>query len=179
MAKPITEKRLYNMALFYLSKYEASAQKLRQTLQKRVLKAAAREEFVPDNADSLIEKVIAEMIRLGYVNDARYAESQVRRLTGQGKSASFIRQKLKQAGISTAVTDGFLKETAVSDANQALVWLKKHRKGGYRSKQAVENHKKDLAALARQGFSFAEAQEALKASFQDQTVLPDFDEDAF
>lgn len=178
MAKPITEKRLFNIALFYLSKYEASTQKLRQTLKRRVLKAHLREEEVPENADSLIEKVIGEMKRLGYVNDDRYAQTQVRVLGRQGKSGSFIRQKLKKDGIAESVVDALLKENDILDLQQALAWLKKHRKGGYRLKQGDGDYKKDLAALARQGFSFAEAQEALKASF-DGRETPDVEEDCF
>lgn len=168
MAKQITEKRLLNIALFYLSKYEASAGKVRQMLHRRLLKAAQQEEYVPENAEAMIEKVICEVKRLGYVDDRRYAQMQTRILCRQGKSALFIRQKLIKDGIAEEDVLTCLESAEISNETQAFHWLKKHRKGGFREKQRSENYKKDLASLTRQGFSFQEAKEALDRSFGEE-----------
>ena len=96
--KKITFDRLKNIALYYLERYDASSYKLYTVLKRRVMKAAL-ESPVPKEANHWIEEVVQEMRRLGYINDKRYAENMVRRLSGAGKSRSFIRTKLKLAGI--------------------------------------------------------------------------------
>ena len=45
---------------------------------------------------------------------------------------------------------------------RAQKWLKKHRKGAYRRENAELFYQKDLAALARAGFSFDTATQALQ-----------------
>ncbi len=183
MGKPITEKRLYNITLFYLSKYEASTGKVRQTLQRRIDKAAQGGEEIPPESAQWIESVIQKMVALGYIDDSRYAENQTRILARQGKSASFIVRKLQQAGIPTDVTRSFLEETDESDTDRAYHWLKRHRKGGFRSKQPTDPDEKrilfqkDLAALGRVGFAYATAKEALTRSYENADVPDNFDND--
>ncbi len=183
MGKPITEKRLYNMTLFYLSKYEASTGKVRQMLKRRLDKATQAGVEIPSETAQWIEAVIQKMCALGYINDSRYAENQTRILAQQGKSASFIVRKLQQAGISADITRSFLEKSDESDSDRAYYWLKHHRKGGFRSKQPTDTEEKralfqkDLAALGRIGFTYATAKEALTHSYENATIYDDFDAD--
>ncbi len=183
MGKPITEKRLYNITLFYLSKYEASAEKVRQMLKRRIEKAAATGEEIPPESKQWIEIVIRKMKTLGYIDDSRYAENQTRILTRQGKSESFIIRKLQQAGIDADTTRSFLENSDESDSHRAFIWLKKHRKGGFRSKQPITSEEKrtlfqkDLAALGRNGFSYSVSKEAIEKSFESIDTVVDFESD--
>lgn len=149
--KKITQARLKNIALYYLERYEASSQKLREVLHRRLIKAR-QEQPVPNEAPQWIEEVIAEMVRLGYVNDKRFAENTVRRLSGTGKSRSFIRTKLKMAGIEEEEIVDALSETDELAAARLMV-QKKH---------LGHDFKRDLARLARAGFSYEIAREALE-----------------
>lgn len=180
MVKRITEKRLYNITLFYLSKYEASTLKIRQMLRRRLEKAKQREEEVPPEATEWIENVIQKMKELGYVNDTRFAENQTRILARQGKSAAFIIQKLQQAGIEATVTRSLLTDREETDSERALQWLKRHRKGGFRLRRPIDEteqksfYQKDLAALGRAGFDYQTARTALEQSgVNNQTEAPD------
>lgn len=179
MIKPLTEKRLYNITLFYLSKYEASSAKVRQMLFRRIDKARQAGVEIPTNIHNHIEVVIKKMKELGYLDDNRFAENQVRILLRQGKSTSFILQKLNQAGVSNEIVKTYLTEQDASDTEQAFNWLKRHKKGGFRTSlkqiDSMELFKKDLAALGRQGFSFCCAKEALTQSFKYQTNKSDLD----
>ena len=65
--KPLTEKRLMNIALFYLERYESSAENLRCVLRRRILRAEMKGASVPAEARDWVEKVVAEVKRLGYV----------------------------------------------------------------------------------------------------------------
>ncbi len=175
MIKQITEKRLLNMALFYLSRYEASEQKLRQMLERRVKKQALNGATIPPEIDKWIQNTVQKAVSLGYVNNERYAEMRIRILCRQGKSTAYIRRKLSQDGIDAALVNQFLEtENTDSDTVRALTWLKRQRKGGYRSAQNDSVFQKDLAALARQGFSYVVAKEALDESYRvNQKPIPD------
>ena len=169
MRKQVTEKRLYNIVLFYLSKYESSSLKVRQMLQKRLLKLQQQGIEIPAESNFWIDKIIQQMQSLGYINDKRYAENQVRILSRQGKSKSFIIQKLAQTGIDSDMVCSFLEEQSETELQRAVCWLKRHRKGGYRNQEITKDiYQKDLSALGRQGFSFQTAKEALSESLNQE-----------
>ena len=157
--KKITHQRLKNIALYYLERYDASSQKLRTVLKRRLLKAKM-EQPVPSEAPKWIEEVILEMTQLGYLNDKRFAENLVRRLSEAGKSCAFIRTKLKFAGISGKMMNEALSDT--DELEQARKMIQKKHLGN--------DFKKDLAKLARAGFSYEIAREALeeKLSLKDE-----------
>ena len=100
-----------------------------------------------------------------YINDNRYLQNQIRNLSNAGKSQSFILNKLKQDGFSTTIVKDLLsafdQESESSDLTRANKWLKKHSKGQFRNKDATLFYQKDLAALARAGFSYDTAKKAL------------------
>ena len=149
--KKITRERLKKSALFYLEKYEASTEKLRAVLNRRLMKAS-REQEIPVEASYWIEEIIEEMCRLGYVNNHRFTENLVHRLTESGKSRSFIRTKLKLAGIEEEEILQALSETD-ERASARLMVQKKHLGNDF---------KRDLARLARAGFSYEIAKQVLK-----------------
>ncbi len=163
MTKPVTQRRLYNITLFYLTKFDASSEKVRQMLRRRLYKASLAEEPVPTQANEWIEEIIQKMTDLGYINDNRYAENQTRQLSLQGKSESFIINKLRQDGISPEQTRHLLENREEDDFTRAVIWLKRHKKGPFRSKDNDSFYTKDLAALGRAGFSYETACAALKS----------------
>ena len=163
MTKPITEQRLYNTTLFYLERFDASSLKVQQMLEKRIQKEKLK--------GAIIQNVIEKMVHLGYINDTRFATNHIRQLALQGKSKSFILNKLSQAGIKKEealnILNQFEEENESSDLKRAEKWLKKHKKGQFRSKDASLFYQKDLAALARAGFNYETAQQALKSNPSD------------
>lgn len=166
MAKKITEKRLENIALFYLQRYESCSSKLRDTLKRRVRRAKMQGIEVPDDANQWIENVINKMVDLGYVNDKRYTENTLRHLQNDGKSTRFATGRLKVAGIEPKLIQNVLEEQEKTideldiEAARRLVNKKKlgfHRPEGYRNLL----RQKDLAVLGRAGFTYDIANKAL------------------
>ena len=149
--KKITQERLKNIALYYLERYEASSDKLRTVLKRRVMKAKL-EGSVPPESREWIENVIRQMQHLGYLDDKRYAENTVRRLSEAGRSPSFIRTKLRLSGINEDCIEATLSET--DELTQARLMVRKKRLGG--------DFNKDLARLARAGFSYETARQVLE-----------------
>ena len=153
MQKPITEKRLENIALFYLERFEASSEKLRQVLKRRVSRQKMQGICVPPEHQQWIENVVEKMIQMGYVDDARYAENAVRRWSEQGKSAFMIRQKLQAERIDSELIEQTLENNTQNDLDRARVFARKRNLG--------HTYEKDLEKLARAGFSYDIAKKVL------------------
>ena len=155
MVKRLTEQRLLNITLFYLSRYESSTEKVRMMLKRRLKRMEMRGEEVPADAPKWIESVLKKVRDYSYVNDARYAENQVRIMASQGKSERFICAKLAAAGIKPKVVKELLETMESTEEERALRFIFKKKIGPYRPK--AEQHayrEKDMAALARAGFSY-------------------------
>jgi regulatory protein len=160
--KKITLKRLENIALHYLSRYESSSENLRKILKRRVYKASKHHETNTNQANEWIEQIIDKMQRLEYINDDRYALNQLRRLWEKGASKRKMQAHLAQKGIPlekiTDILQNFMDSLDIDD-NFELIAAKKHAKrkkiGIYRQKNQREDYRnKDLAAMARAGFSY-------------------------
>jgi len=162
--RPVTQKRLKNVALFYLSKYESSAENLRRVLKRRVLKAKLSGADVPAETETWIEEIITSVTAAGYVDDKRFAQNLIEKYKAAGKSVKFIVQKLKNAGIQTESAD--IGDIDEQEAANRLV--KKKKLGPFRPpEKRKECFKKDLAVLARAGFSFDVACKALEQTTDD------------
>ena len=151
MTRPVTYKRLKNIALFYLERYDATAEKLKTVLLRRIQKNMPPEEPIPAEVYQLIQQIIAECENSGYINDARYAQNHVRRLSEQGKSIRFIQQKLSMAGVDEQIIQTVL--TPCNDYESAQIFARKRRLG--------TDYQKDMAKLARAGFSYEIAKKVL------------------
>ena len=150
MTRPLTQKRLKNIALFYLEHYEATASKLKSVLLRRAQKSLLGEP-VPTEVHKWVQQIVADCQNLGYVNDMRYADNLVRRLSEQGKSTRFIQQKLGAAGIDEQLIQTVL--TPCDDYESAQIFARKKHLGS--------DYKKDMAKLARAGFSYEIAKKIL------------------
>ena len=151
MQKPLTPKRLENIALYYLERFDASSEKLRQMLKRRLRRHQLQNIPVDKNANQWIEDVIQKMKGLGYIDDNRYAENVIRRLSQQGKSFRFIKQKLQTDGIENTSADFCFD--AETDLENARIFVKKKHLG--------DCYEKDMAKLARAGFDYETAKQAL------------------
>ena len=165
MSKQLTENRLMNIALFYLARYEASAEKVRQLLNRRLKRMKIRGEEVPPEAPLWIENVLQKIQAQSYVDDKRYAENQIRSLVLQGKSEHFICAKLALAGIPTEQVKKILDILESTDKTRAKRFVERKKIGYLRPPQDRKNFwKKDMATLARAGFSYDIAKSALESS---------------
>lgn len=164
--KKITYQRLYNITLYYLGRYESTTDKVRQMLCRRVQKSKLAGDEVPDEVNAWIDKVVLSMQDLGYIDNRRYLENTYRRLRLQGKSLRFIFGKLSADGIEADMLQSFMDEQNASseelDIESARRLVCKKKIGYLRPKdKQKEMYQKDLATLARAGFSFDVAKKAL------------------
>ena len=151
-AKPATPIYLERVALWYLERYGGSEAKLRRTLGKRVRRSVNELDTDPAEGREAVEQVVAKMRRLGYLDDAKLARQRAQTLSRRGKSRRAIQADLYRQGLDTDV-DALLEETGHDELESARAFVRKRRLGTDRNR--------DLAKLARAGFSYDVARRAL------------------
>lgn len=162
-ARPLTVKRLTNIALYYLGRYESSVEQLRKILLRRVLKERMKGADIPADIDAAVDSIVTKAVADGYVDDRRFAEGVVRRCQSAGKSRRYLIGKLKTAGIDSDLILELTAELTDSDLDAARRFVQKKKIGCCRPlEKQKECFKKDLAAMARAGFSFEVAKQALE-----------------
>ena len=172
--KKITPKRLKNIGLFYLQRFETSVKNLREVLQRRV-NAYAREnpDYNKKEAYLWVEDVLNEFIGLHYLDDNRYAEMKVRDYLSAGKPARYIQNKLREKGISADTAEAVLAAQEYDQTAMALKLAKRKKIGPYRADEQLrkEFRQKDMGTLIRAGFDYDVVCEVLNL---DEMQLPDF-----
>ena len=152
----MTEPKLAEAALFYLSRYASSSGNLRRVLLRKVQRSAAFYGDDPEPLKPVIDALVAKYAQNGAVDDTAYAESQVRKLRRRGSSARLIVQNLNAKGVPAdiiAETASSLSEEA-GDPAAALRFAQRRRLGPFRPAGRAENRQRDLAALGRVGFDY-------------------------
>lgn len=151
---------LERTALFYLERYASSGENLRRVLHRRVMRAERQGPVDREAAARAIDAVIAKLQRAAILDDARYAAGRAATLFRQGKSLGRIAATLASAGVAREVTEAALDALEAdhpeADLAAASAYARRRRLGPWRPAAAREAHRrKDMAALARRGFSLA------------------------
>ncbi len=155
--KKITPQRLKNIALYYLKRFETSEYNLRSVLKRRIDDYAYwNKEFDKKEAYRWLDDLMSDFVRLGYVNDERYAEIKIRGYLSAGKSPRYILNKLKEKGIDEDLADKLLNEQEYDAFESALKLAKKKKIGPYCEDEKLrkERRNKDMGVLIRAGFDY-------------------------
>lgn len=155
-----TAAQLERVALRYVERYGGSTERVRRVLGRRVARAAEETGADPEPAIAAIDAVIGKLTRLGYLDDARFVESRVRVLRKRGKSARAIRAALSAQGVDGHLGPALDDQDAELSAARAFV--RRRRLGPHRPTETRDaERQRDLARLARAGFSYDVAVRAL------------------
>jgi regulatory protein len=161
-AKALTVERLEHAAAAYVARYDASSARLRAVLMRRLFKARRGDAPIVDDAEAVIDAVVARYVKGGIIDDARYAERKAGSLHRRGTSSRRIRDKLRLAGIAAgdaeramaATRDELAVDRNGLDLRAALAFARRRRLGPYRAAaERRDRRTKDLAALGRAGFA--------------------------
>lgn len=161
-----TAQSLANAALYYLQRYASSAENLRRVLRRRVDRAARVHEIEPAESYAHIDALVQHYEAAGLLNDRAYAETRVNSLRARGGSARIIRLKLKQKGVVPEAIDQALAD-GTSEADElraAIAYARRRRLGPYRTRGRDDSRDRDLANLARAGFSYDLSRRVVEAS---------------
>lgn len=163
--RKITKQRLKNIALYYLKRFESSVANLRSVLRRRVNDYAYHTpDFARQEAYDWIEEILQDFLRIGYLNDERYAELKVKNYVLAGKSQRYIQGKLREKGIDENIVEAMIAEQDFNPFEAALKLAKKRKIGPYSQTEEIrkERRSKDLAILVRAGFDYDVAVKVLE-----------------
>lgn len=163
---PVDPARLERAAYAYLERFAASSASVRRVLMRRVSVSVAAHGTDAAEAAGWVEALIQRFQRLGLLNDALYAEQKAASLRRRGASARAVRATLAAKGIDTddaaAALAGIDEATGDAELTAARRLVQRRRLGRFRpAGQRAERRDRDLAALARAGFSYDVAVRAL------------------
>jgi len=163
----ITPSYLENAAMHYLERFASSSRNLRRVLMRKVDRSLNHWGGEREACAAQVDAIIAKLARLGYLDDAAYAEMKTRALHRQGKGSRTIRATLAAKGIDAELAASALvslaEEVDEPDLAAAIKLAKKRRLGPFRPGPRAEFRNKDLAALARAGFDFDTARRVIEA----------------
>jgi regulatory protein len=162
------EQRLFNRAVYYLSRYAASERHLADVLRRKALREAAAHEIPPERVEAMIAAVVDRLRRAGYLDDGRFAASKVRSLADRGRSLARIRATLARQGVDRdAAADALASlrdERPEPELAGAVALARRRRLGPWRpEEERAAARQRDVAVLARAGFPPSVALEVVGA----------------
>ncbi len=166
--RKVSARSLENVALHYLKRYAATVSQLKRVLVRRVDRSLRVHGGDRTEALGWVDALVEKLLRNGLINDSTYAGMKAQALRASGRSSRMIAQKLRMKGVSAELVQEKLAEATaeLSEEEAARIWARKKRLGPFRrgGQDRQEHRQKDLAALARAGFSFGIAKRVIDAA---------------
>lgn len=167
--RKVTPAYLQRAALTYLERYASSAENLRWVLRRKVDRRCRLRGEDPSEFHEMIDEVVTKSLRIGLIDDSRYAEARVATLRRRGGSTRAIQAKLSAKGVDRATIATVLEGGEEDDEEKAAHALARRRKlGPYRPGERAPYRDKDLATLARAGFRFDVARRTIDGDREDE-----------
>lgn len=171
--RKITPDSLGRIALHYLERYATSSENLRRVLIRRIRRSAEAHETDPDEQIPHVDALIIRYQQAGLLDDQAYARMRAESLHRRGTSGRMIRMKLAAKGVPSDAIDDALESlselVANADLSGACNYARRRRIGPWRLRDRTDYRDRDLAALARQGFSYNIARKVIEA--EDTEIL--------
>jgi len=166
--RKVAAKSLDRSALFYLERFATSAENLRRVLMRRVDRSAHYHGTDREEGATMIDELVVRYLAAGLLDDRVYAEGRARTMRRRGSSARLIHLKLRQKGVADEVIAEVLAsiagDVAEPEVAAAAAFARRRHLGPFRPPgDREEKREKDLAALARVGFSYDVARRVIEA----------------
>lgn len=164
--KKITPTYLHNAGMAYLERFPASSGHFRSILMRKVDKSCRHhKEQDRDACAAMVDDLITKFLSMGLLNDDAYVKGMVTSYRRRGLSGNAIKAKLGAKRLSSDVIDQALNnhtdEGGGDDLEAAVLLTRRKKLGPFRSPSKEANRDKELATLARTGFSYDTASKAL------------------
>lgn len=148
---PLDDKSLQQLALRYVGRFATTRTKLRAYLTRKVRERGWNGANPPD-----FEALAKRFAELGYVDDAAYALTKSRSLTGRGFGKRRVVQALHIAGIGEEDGEAARSHADVEAVIAALRFAERRRIGPFAASahRDPKDRQKALAAMTRAGHGF-------------------------
>ena len=166
---PLTPASLNELALTYVGRFATTRAKLARYLRTKV-----RERGWDGAGEPPIGEIVERCAGSGYIDDAAFALSKARSLSGRGYGGARVRQSLKAAGVDAADARP-AEQLAREEAVEAALRLARRKRIGPFSTVATDRiaQEKALAAMVRAGHPFGLARAIVSL---DAGTEPDLDQ---
>lgn len=173
---------LTDAALNYINRYQASTQRLRTVLQRRIRKALdgqPAEQRRVQWAEHLktVDSIVERLTHYGQLNDEKLALEHALTLQKKGYSRVVIEKKLRSYQFDykdiRKACDQLQQESAEAELLRACRYVRRRRLGPMREGfQDFKQRQKDYQAIVRAGFPFAVAQQITRCrSLEDFEIM--------
>jgi len=169
---PLDETKLQDLALRYVGRFATTRAKLIAYLQRKLRERGWSGARQPD-VDGMAERFAAQ----GYIDDAGYALSKSRSLSGRGYGKARVVQSLRAAGVDE---EDSAAAHALADAEavrSALRFAERKRIGPFAQfAPDPRGRERALAAMLRAGHSFALSKAILAAAPGSEVAIEELGE---
>jgi regulatory protein len=147
--RPLDKSGLHELALRYVGKYATTRAKLCSYLSRKLRERGWDGEREPD-----LEALAARFAELGYVDDAAYALSSSRALSGRGYGKRRLAEKLRLAGVDEDDRREALEVAESEAVASALRFAQRRRIGPFAAETPDRmGRERAVAAMVRAGHS--------------------------
>jgi regulatory protein len=154
---PLNPERLQELALAYVGRFATTRAKLRSYLVRKI-----RERGWDGASEADVDAIAERFARLGYVDDAAYALSKSRSLSGRGYGPGRVDQSLRIAGISEEDGEAARALADGESIDAALRFAARRRMGPYADATPdPKARERALSAMVRAGHRFSLARAVL------------------
>lgn len=166
--RPLDAARLDALALAYVARFATSTGRLKAYLTRKVRECGwddggTPETAAPDAAAPDIGAIVQQMVALGYVDDAAFAEARGAGLLRRGYGARRIDEALAGAGVAAPLR-AQAQGTARARRAAALAFARRRRFGPFGTKSLDPvTREKQVAAFLRAGHPLASARALVDA----------------
>lgn len=157
---------LERVAIWYLERWFTTRAHLRRKLVERVNRGLAEHGGDRDEALAHVDAVLDKLEAARILDDWLYVRGRVGSLRRRGDSERAVKAKLRAKGAEPAMVARALaeveEELGVGELLAACRYVRRRRLGPFRDGRDPDRDRKDLAKLARQGFGYDIARQALE-----------------
>lgn len=156
-SRPVTPAYLARYAAWYLARFTCSRAHLETLLHRKIDRSVTEHGTDAQTAAGWCSALLDRLSAQGALDDAGYARGRAGSLLRRGKPPAAIRADLRQRGIDATLIDeamATLDTDTDPEWTAAMAYARRRRLGPFRRHQRAERREKDLAALARAGFSY-------------------------
>lgn len=151
--RPITPAYLQRAAMHYLHRYAASSSQLRRVLERKVERSCRHYGSEPRDFSAMVVEAVAACVSSGLVDDQRFAEAKAESLRRKGRSARAVSAGLAAKGVPREIVAATLPDSEEDELAAARIAARRKRIGPWSRAGQEPDRQKQLAALARAGFS--------------------------
>lgn len=147
--------------MHYLERYAAPAAQLRRVLQRKVVLSCRHHGQEVADFSKLVDDTVVRCVAAGLVDDQRFAQARAASLRRKGQSSRAVAAKLAAKGIERTLAAEASHSSEDEELAAARIAARRKRLGPWSRGDRAASRQKDLAALARAGFSMKIARDVV------------------